>query len=68
MPRFSTPHQYVQRLTIVLNIGVFHSSISDKHVPCFLDYHCLPILHAYATNFLLENVFYYLFYEFLFMK
>ena len=47
-----TVRKYVQCLTIVLNTGVFHFSIS---VPCVLHHHCLPSL--YATNLLEENIF-----------
>ena len=46
--------------TIVLNVGVFHFSISANLVPMHFTHHCLPILY---TNFLVEYVFYYLCHE-----
>ena len=41
----------------VLNIGLFQFSLIIRPLfPSFLHHHCLQIL--YATNFLIENVFY----------
>ena len=49
---------------IVLNMAYLfsRSHFSQILFPCFLHHHCLSIL--YATNFLAENIFIYLFHKF----